>query len=1379
MESGEIGNQIAAHSIQLESSIYILVYSAAKTTTNYLSIFRLSKFISFLVVFALFGMECLNMEDSDQDSIRRKIENVYQTIPTLTKSLFAISLCLFLSIILTVGSFLITGKKYIYRPNFWIYTVFIINGIITTPIFMCFPFLYKYTGNSSITSYEVLNLFSLVFNMAIHYFNFIFAYSIGREASMEIVYYRYASYVPYFLLFFFTISFCIFVMNYSVITNWVCLSLCLIISVITLLYVRRKLISGQSKLQVALHGILLGIVIQSISNMLKYAGLYDWKINMVILFVIIPISISTETVLISWSLKRAHQKFKRMINSGIFDSYFNSHSSSAVAQDILMNIDYIDDYKFINESLNKYTKCFELLETEFLFASKKKNINRMKSSYNNMTTLDNLTSIERMRLFSYKSRLTNHNDDENDIIIKDCESYLSKYKFLIGKFWKNVVFGNSEKLIGISSDIKVSFLSLKTIFDLFGNEGPLKKSYDSFTELCPIDESTNSRFAKSIKLQEKAYSRKEYMTRFFYVYMEVIIAVIIFIVFAARNQARISEVKTGFRVIQNYSLVVEEMQGLLLLSNVIHWNMTVDKYSDIIYDDMIFPTKLKNVSYDADYLYNALKSNLNETKFPFNDFKYSSAFNSILYDSINYTTPSGSKFLTSIEPALVFKLIETRDVMNGDVNSYDTNIWDNMSVNIESLRIINRLIDAAKSEINDSIQSTLNLMIALLVIFIVIAIIFSFVYSFFTMSLNKKYYDSLFSLSKLEIKSYSESILEENQDQKDDAPKEMFSSRHPSEADNSFFMDKLRSSSYMFNFSWYVAKAFLIVFVALIVNLFALATFYASSKRKVIALNEAMSLMKYTYFAPGVLFNIGYKLVEVIHTNITDEIRDSYMVTLKLFMDILTEGFRVIPTYSSNPIDLNIYADERGSRISFLNGATNFVFSIIEMIYNETINITDEKVDWIIRLGLEGATYYIPTLNQLLDDNLDAYSIDYNLYIFFYAVIFFVMYLLAVVYISSINSASPTINDVAWQAVTTLPENMWNDYSDIIDTEFERRKEQGGLELYKIFEEYNILDKINTPTFILDKNLNIKFTSESAKQAFHDTSDGHTGESIQKLFDESMKSFPKIDAIPFNSGFVQANNMKKYYNVEINKTDQDLSVCTVRNVTEEFLGRKQLINDCNLIKILLSSKAEINNYNEGYDMCNNEIQHINGYFVSTWYIGHIKNVDTVIAIEKYIREIIAGDKNIWINCRSATTFRIYFHMVADEQHDSEINCLKVCQTLLNNLKRIDVVPHVYLSKVEEIKMVIVNGNFLVHEILDESHEYFLITAVLCTKSDIFVSRNFYESLLNSYEVEFTYHAQFGKETVYRLASLTGIETDSFQSSNRNSRKSMRLSLPFN
>ena len=1338
-----------------EDVLHVALYCASKNNNYFPFLLRFCRNIVFVETIILLGFRSFMFTWDDDVGTIISIEQICERMPLFSSVLFLLSIGELICLLIAFSSYMLSERKYLYRPNWKFTLILILHHLNTVPIFVSFPLIFR-SGTSTRTMIccEIFNLISLFVNYFVQYSLYWMTHGIARKPQVVPEYYRYSFLLYYCCVAGFSISYAVFCMVHHLSSQIICIVLCVIFSIMLYAYGKSKIVSFRSKNHTFSLCSVFVFAVQMIINTVSLFYNHKGKLNIAILAATIPIAYSVEVWLTRRKFYRDNQNMKEILKKEDFQEYFSHSKAEDIGKAVQMNLRYIKDYRFITRAIDYYKPSFALYEAEFIIAEKKNDQERMKLAYNQMKTLNKITSLERTRLFSYRMNILSFYGDDNDPVINDCRLYLLKYAIGVSKFWNSVVFGNTDKLITNCNEIKTSFQSLNTIFEFFGKDGPLKEYYDFFNSICTIKEDANSKIIFSLKEHTKTYQKCAVIGESIFSFLQVLLGIITLFVITGFIMTGFNDTKNAWDLIIDYATIVEDLQGLRLTSQIINKGLNYSIYEDDIYDDSIFKTKLTNVSADADFLVDEVTNAIENSKYSYGNFKYATSLDDIFQYPINYTTTSGKSGNISMFASLMFKEIELRDITKNSTKVYYSKLWDTLSINNVCLRAIYKIAEATKTKLKEEILERSMVIDRVLTTFVVICILVAVINPIISMMNIQKFFTPLFCIGKLEIKKYSEKLItwihdNNNMDSytKEDYEKDDYKNI-------GYFNERIKAKEYKIGVKGLIARQAIVCLVTFIIILIALRSYAYIQKIQTLEIVNALSFSKYAFYLPSVILDLGYKFIELYTTQDYNATGPLFADCLRKVSRVFSEGTIEIAHFSHDIIDVGLYlADSdknRKYKPSFSDIGQSFIIACLEYIEDEEYD--QNHIKHTMKTCLEASSYYIPMLKKSLNQNLDDYFMFFTENLCFIVAIIVMVLLIVLIFNSSCKDIEPTPKDISWGAISTMPADVWDDFNKVIDMNM-TNKDKGTIvkELFSLFEDNNILNRFISPIGIVDSNLNAKYFNQSALSVLKKSNIQYQNVKIQELCDACIKEFPKIKAIPYHADFVEGCRGTTRYNIDITEANNNYNVFTIRNVTDEFLIREQYINSCNKMNILLSSKlSRLDVKCNDIDIYKMETSLAQPNIISTWYIGHITTPECTNSIIKIIKDVISDDADIWFSGRSLITFKIYFSQKQNSKCDADFKAIRICSIIMKKLKKIQVDPFCYITKSEERRMSLIYGEYLLYETIDENSRNFLITLTCCENNEVSVSRAIYESLYNNNEIEFSYQATFGKETIYKV-----------------------------
>ena len=1341
-----------------EDAIHIALYSASKNNDYFPFLLRICRNIVFIEILILFGLRSFMIQWDDDDGPIMDISNICEQMPLFSAFLIISSIGETLCLVIAFVSYLGTERKYLYRKNWKFTLVLMLHHFNTVPIFMSLSLIFGSTSSTGVKIISIIcSLISLIINYSVQYILYWLSYGFARKPPIVPEYYRYNFPFYYCCLAGITVFFCFFTMKIHLAMRIMSISACLIITVLFFLQGKVNIVSFKSKTHNFSIGIALVFIIEVLVNILSFSNIFSGKMNLAILATLIPVTYAIEVEITKQKYYKNNQNMKEVLKMNDFLTYFSKTDVEQIGKAVAINLDYIKDYKFINAAIGFYKPSFALFEAEFIIAEKKGDSIRMQTAYDRMKSINRLTSLEKARLFSYRMNLLAFNGDESDPVINDCKYFLRRYILSISKFWNSVVFDNIDRLVANSNDIKTSFHTLRTIFELYGKDGPLKDYYDCFNSVCTINENSDTKIKFNIESHFEPFKKQVMISDFIFIFLQVLIGIIVFIVFSAMIVINFREIRNGWNLIIDYSTIAENLQGLFIVSAVIHQKLNYSIYANKIYDDSIFKTKLMNVTADAEYLINEIEDAIDKTKEAFTKFKYSESLNSVFFKPINYTTVPGKSVNISFLSSLLFKEIELSDIVNNVQKLYFSKTWDNTSINSICLETICQIAE----EIREKLYSVMNkqnyAINSILGVYIIICFAIAIANPVISTSIIKKFFNSLFCLSKLELKNFSEKLSNDmNMNDSEDDHYELDEVERENYRNMSFFRGKLRAKEYKSGITGFFIKHLTISIIATLILFVFLNSYIHGSTRRVSSIIEVLSFTKYTFYLPSIVLDIGYKFIDVYTEQSYEKHRKDLVNVLGQTTKMFSEETIDIVHFSHDLIDDELYiANTNNSKTnnpSFTNMALSFIISALE--YLETDNYDFPHIKYTMQLCLETASYYIPKLKESLSQNLDIYFKNCIRESCFIANLLIMMFLLIVIFSSNCVNLQPKPEDISWGAIATIPSGVWDDFNEIIDPQMSNKDTKSiAKELSSLFQDNTILNKVTTPICILDKDLRTLYLNQSAIEILEKDSVSYKGEYIKDLIKNTVKNIPKIGRIPYQANFVEGSKNKNRFYIQLTETKDNTVVFTIRNETKEYMIHKQYINNINMINILLATKvSHLDVKCNDIDIYRMETRKSVPYIISTWYIGYIPNPQCSNDIISIINDVLSKDRDVWFSGRSVTTFKLYFREKNDYRHDYDFKAIKICSIIMKRLRKLNIHPYCYLTKSEDRRISFIYGEYLLYETIDESSNMFLIALSCCEKCGIFVSREIYEDLYNNREIEFVFQATFSKEMVYKVVT---------------------------
>ena len=1101
-------------------------------------------------------------------------------------------------------------------------------------------------------------------------------------------------------------------------------------------------------------------------------------------------------------IRRKQQKVKKFLNTNSF-SYYNKKNPKDIVYDMLSVFDSIQNYNYIDYVLGLHPDNFELLEVEYLIASKKNDLERMSNIVSDMSQIASLSFIDKTRRTFYIHDLFASGYITDSNLLYEAKDHYERYIYYISLFWNEIVVDKTDRLIPICAKASTSYYTLKTILSECNKNPAMKKIENKFNTLCPLKEEQDNFTSDSGHIDITANARSSAiistLISHFQIYLCFYLFFIYIIALSITVGQRMNEIHDGYIFMYNFGEILTNYEAVLatLIANGAGNQFNTSILQQWIYDDSLFTTKFENYQIDAYYLIELLKIQIQSLSSNLNHFKYKHCLDSVFNKIMDYTTSEGYVKKVTLLSGIRIKVSELElYILNGE-KPPEANPWrtTDQPLLYSYLAIVADSIYENMSSIlkKDALYFGIAI-VAVIIVFIIHSIIYGPAKSW----LVEDFFSSLINLPKTEIvnlirllkEDYQQSYVQfysiyeaENQQHKlkffdDDYDPEISFLRSTQEKiQNQTSMSKRTNKYYIY--LRLAISAFIFILLGLIMVLFSYIFYY-----KLADLNYAIKAVEYAQYLPIGTLKMAYTIIQSYNHAMTEGLDalpqryEDVTPIINRMAKILSDGNKEILEFTNEIVNHSIYVIQDPDAVTFqllsqtevinpnsipestLFSSSSVFYVSFTLFYGSNKTQLYDSFYWAVGTGFVLASYFIPYCKNSLYQNEELYVSNLTSNIFMYCMVFIASMVIIAILAYSINASIPTPKGALWSCVATMPKEVYNDFSRNIDTTIaEIERKQNNTLLVMLFNDKKILNGIDTPLVLLDDKNNIRYMTDSIERYLKVDQALYYNKKLDVLIYDASGGDYEIndDETPYiiytfklaNNKNVTIQSIFLQFEEETTSFGTIYGACVFFDISKTINAYVNLANAKNQVKILVAMTVPFIYTESLFDPDKDiDVLSMSNTFLSTWYLGNVETPEQAQAIKKCVRECLEFTSNTWITYHSTSTFRIFIGMLDNNTFNIAIRSLYMCLNLVSRLIEINVSPHCFISKANNAPGRFISENPPIFETLGGNSSNFIVS-VLCPPNQVFVSRDVYEIVYNT-DIEISY------ETVITLGQLSEV-----------------------
>lgn len=382
-------------------------------------------------------------------------------------------------------------------------------------------------------------------------------------------------------------------------------------------------------------------------------------------------------------------------------------------------------------------------EIIFLFAEETVNETRMRKALENMLIINRTDLIHQVRLCHFEDLI------RPTFMSIRAQMILNDYSNTLGMLWNEIVNDNTEHLLSLANVVSKNYLTLTNIFNTYGKQNKLSKTYSRFCEITRFNsesESNNMTYAlvSCTGNKNENSSVNSHCTQYIIIYIAFLLYTFNFIMHTwAKNEleALWDASFDAYHILQAVnagSFIVT----LMKLGDTIN----ITTISQDVYNDILFPSKLTNLTEDLDFMLDTIELYSTLIK----KYANSNCFNGIIYNwlisSLNVTRVS-----STVESALGYVASSYQSVLGGNTPYYQGLYISGTT----DLIIYAQIFDHTITELRDYAVTSVRYLAMWcriqMVVFMVLAPILLLIFSHFLKKSVSGFFQPLFKLSKADL----------------------------------------------------------------------------------------------------------------------------------------------------------------------------------------------------------------------------------------------------------------------------------------------------------------------------------------------------------------------------------------------------------------------------------------------------------------------------------------------------------------------------------------------------------------------------------------------------------------------------------------------------